>query len=131
MRNEIQHLINYRMKQARETSEEVKFQIENNFLVIAVNRIYYGMFYMLLGLALKEGYKTSKHNQLIGWFNKEFVKTGKIERKIGRIIHQAYQDRTDGDYGLFVKFEKEEVFEKHKNMNRFLDKLENLIKEKN
>ena len=128
MQNEFQHLINYRIKQARETSEEVKFQIENNYLVIAVNRIYYGMFYMLLALALKEGYKTSKHNQLIGWFNKEFVKTGKIDRETGKIIHQAYQDRTDGDYGLFVEFEKEEVLEKHKNINRFLDKLEELIK---
>jgi len=131
MQTEIQHLIDYRIKQAWETSEEVKFQIENNFLVIAVNRIYYGMFYMFLALALREGYKTSKHKQLIGWFNKEFVKTGKIDRETGKIIHQAYQDRTDGDYGLFVQFEKEEVQEKYKNMNHFLEKLEEFVKEKN
>lgn len=73
MQTEFQHLIDYRIYQAFETINEVEFQIENNFYVIAVNRIYYGMFYMLLALALKEGYKTSKHSQLLGWFNKEFV----------------------------------------------------------
>ncbi|WP_372935003.1 hypothetical protein [Mariniphaga sediminis] len=52
MQTEFQDLINYRIQQANETIKEVEFQIENNFLVIAVNRIYYGMFYMLLALAL-------------------------------------------------------------------------------
>jgi uncharacterized protein (UPF0332 family) len=129
MQTEFQDLINYRIQQANETIKEVEFQIENNFLVIAVNRIYYGMFYMLLALALKNGFKTSKHNQLLGWFNREFVKTGKIDRKIGKIVHKAFEDRTDGDYGIFVKFEKEEVIEKLENMKRFLFELEKLIKE--
>ncbi|RIH65988.1 HEPN domain-containing protein [Mariniphaga sediminis] len=129
MQTEFQDLINYRIQQANETIKEVEFQIENNFLVIAVNRIYYGMFYMLLALALKNGFKTSKHNQLLGWFNREFVKTGRIDRKIGKIVHKAFEDRTDGDYGIFVKFEKEEVIEKLENMKRFLFELEKLIKE--
>ena len=43
-------LIKYRMQQASECVEEVGFLIENNKLKIAVNRIYYGMFYSLLAL---------------------------------------------------------------------------------
>ncbi|WP_372935005.1 hypothetical protein [Mariniphaga sediminis] len=65
----------------------------------------------------------------MGWFNREFVKTEKIDRKIGKIVHKAFEDRTDGDYGIFVKFEKEEVIEKLENMKRFLFELEKLIKE--
>jgi len=130
MQTDFQNLINYRVQQAHETVKEVEFQIENNFLVIAVNRIYYGMFYMLLALALKNGFKTSKHSQLLGWFNKEFVKTGKIDREIGKIIHKAFEDRTDGDYGIFVRFEKEEVMEKFNDMKRFLFELEKLLNEK-
>jgi uncharacterized protein (UPF0332 family) len=130
MQTDFQHLINYRVQQANETVKEVEFQIENNFLVIAVNRIYYGMFYMLLALALKNRFKTSKHSQLVGWFNKEFVKTGKIDREIGKIVHKAFEDRTDGDYGIFVQFEKEEVMEKLNDMKRFLFELEKLINEK-
>lgn len=130
MQNDFQELINYRVNQAFDTIKEVEFQIENGFLNIAVNRIYYGIFYMLLALALKNNFKTSKHNQLLGWFNKEFIKTGIIDRETGKIAHKAYEDRTDGDYGLFIEFEKEEVIEKLHDMKRFLSELEKIIIEK-
>jgi uncharacterized protein (UPF0332 family) len=129
MQNEFQDLINYRITQAFDTVKEVEFLIENNYLVIAVNRIYYGMFYMLLALALLKGFKTSKHSQLLGWFNKEFVKSGKVDRKIGRIVHKAFEDRTDGDYGLFVQFEKKDIKNKLKDMKQFLFEIDKLIKQ--
>lgn len=106
MQGKLNELIKYRVEQAHKTINEVDLLIEQNLLVIAINRIYYGMFYMLLALALKEGFKTSKHKQLIGWFNKEYIKTEKIDRKIGKHIQNAYEDRSDGDYGVFVQFKK-------------------------
>ncbi len=49
--------------------------IQHDKLAIAVNRILcLRSFYMLSALALKHGFSTSKHKQLIGWFNKQFVK---------------------------------------------------------
>jgi uncharacterized protein (UPF0332 family) len=39
-------LINYRLEQARETIEVVDLLINSNKLSTAVNRIYYGMFYI-------------------------------------------------------------------------------------
>jgi uncharacterized protein (UPF0332 family) len=127
MQNELQDLINYRIQQAYKTQNEVEFLIKNNLLIIAVNRIYYGMFYMLLALSLKHGFKTSKHSQLLGWFNKEFVKSEKTDREIWKIIHKAYEDRTDGDYGIFVKFEKREVEKKFQDMKVFVIEIEKLI----
>jgi len=121
-------LINYRIDQARNTIMEVEFQVEHGFLGIAVNRIYYGMFYILLALAMKKGYKTSKHQQLLGWFNKEFVKTGKVSRKAGRIVNQAFEDRADSDYGLFIEFTKEEVIEKMEDMRLFISELAEFIR---
>lgn len=79
MLDEFSELIKYRRQQAIDTIAEVNFQIENGYYKIAVNRIYYRMFYLLFALALKHGYKTSKHQQLIGWFTKEFIKTGIID----------------------------------------------------
>ncbi|HKI87378.1 MAG TPA: HEPN domain-containing protein, partial [Draconibacterium sp.] len=97
---------------------------------LAINRIYYAMFYMLLALSLKVGFKTSKHRQLLGWFNREFIKTGKLDRSFGKIIHNAYEDRTDGDYGIFVKFEKNEVEKKFQDMKKFIAEIEKLIRDK-
>jgi uncharacterized protein (UPF0332 family) len=66
-------LIKYRLQQAKDTIELSVFLLESNRLVVAVNRIYYGMHYALTALALKYKFETSKHGQLIGWYNKEFV----------------------------------------------------------
>jgi uncharacterized protein (UPF0332 family) len=120
-------LINYRIEQAKAAISDVEILIEQNLLTLAINRIYYGMFYMLLALALKNGFKTSKHNQLIGWFNKEYIKTGIIDTKFGKIVNKGFEDRTDGDYGIFVQFEKEEVLLKLSDMKEFILEIEEKI----
>lgn len=63
-------LIEYRLQQSIDTIELANFLVASDKLVIAVNRIYYGMYYALTALALKNRFETSKHLQLIGWFNK-------------------------------------------------------------
>ena len=75
------NLIRYRLDEAFESIEDVRLLIEHERLRSAVNRIYYGMFYSLLALALANNFETSKHSQLIGWFNKEFIHSGLIDPK--------------------------------------------------
>ncbi len=45
------------------------------------------MFYSLLALAIAYKYETSKHAQIIGWFNKNFVHEGKFDERFGKIIN--------------------------------------------
>lgn len=54
-------LIKYRLEQARDTIDVVELLIKNDKLSSAINRIYYGMFYSLLALALQYNFETSKH----------------------------------------------------------------------
>ena len=119
-------LIKNRIEQAENTIHEISILITNGLYKTAVNRIYYGMFYMLLALALKYNFKTSKHRQLIGWFNQNFIKPGKINTKYGKMINYAFENRSDSDYGIFVEFTKEEVEQMHKEMKSFIDELKNL-----
>ena len=93
-------LIKYKLEQARETIEVVDLLLKNDKFSTAVNRIYYGMFYSILALALQNNYETSKHQQLIGWFNKEFIRTGLIEKDYGRMLRDAYENRNYGDYDI-------------------------------
>ena len=102
-------LIAYRMQQAFETIELATFLADSQKFVIAVNRIYYGMYYALTALALKKSFETSKHGQLIGWFNKEFIASKKLDSKFGKSLRNAYQNRTKGDYDAFVTFSQQEV----------------------
>jgi len=95
-------LINYRIEQAKDTIELARFLIDSKRFVVAVNQTYYGLFYALTALAIKHGYETSKHGQLIGWFNKEFIASNRLDKKYGRILRIAYQNRTKGDYDAYV-----------------------------
>jgi uncharacterized protein (UPF0332 family) len=103
------HLIDYRLNQAKESLEIAELLIKLPNYPTALNRIYYSVFYCLLAVGLKYDYKTSKHSQLIGWFNKNFIATGKMESKYGKIIRKAYEYRLMADYDAFVEFDKENV----------------------
>ena len=96
-------------------------------MAVAVNRIYYGMYYIVSALALKYHFKTSKHHQLIGWFNKEFIAKGIIDPVLGQILRNSFQSRTKGDYDAFITFEKEEVKSMLKDMEYFIESLEDFI----
>ena len=122
-----EELIQYRLKQAGDTVEEVRVLMENNLFKIAVNRVYYGMFYMLSALAIKYGYETSKHLQLIGWFNKHFIKTGRIDPKYGKMVNDAFENRSDSDYGVFVEFSRNDVTIMVEEFESFITALKNII----
>jgi uncharacterized protein (UPF0332 family) len=122
-----QALINYRLEQAKDTVELSQFLIDENQLVIAVNRIYYGMYYAVAALALKHRFETSKHSQLIGWFNRQFIANKTLDPVYGKILRNAFNKRIKGDYDAFISFEKEEVLNLHQEMKEFIQALELLL----
>jgi uncharacterized protein (UPF0332 family) len=62
-------IIKIKIEKSEKCIDDVAFLIENDKLVLAVNRIYYGIFYAISALALRNSFLTNKHQQLIGWFN--------------------------------------------------------------
>lgn len=120
-------LINYRLEKAKETAEEAELALTHNKLRLAENRIYYAIFYIVHALSILENFSTSKHATLKGWFNKEFVFTGKIDSRFYKIYNRAFDKRQEGDYDDFVVFEKAEVIEDLKDMKEFLIELESFI----
>jgi len=119
--NDRDALVAYRLQQAYETIELTKFLVESHKLVIAVNRIYYGMYYALTALALHNSFETLKHGQLIGWFNKTFISTKKLDSRFGKNLRNAFQNRTKGDYDAFISFTQYEVELMLNDMIEFID----------
>lgn len=85
------------------------------------------MFYILSALSLKNDFSTSKHQQLIGWFNKKFIATSEIDRKYGRMLHKAYSNRSTGDYDDFAEFEAEDVKKSFDEMKDFIKTIRTLL----
>jgi uncharacterized protein (UPF0332 family) len=104
-----QVLIDHRIFQAKESVKAADLLKNNQQYSAAVNRIYYGMFYMVSALALRYQYNTSHHQQLIGWFNKTFIKEKLIDAKYQRMLRAAFQNRMDADYGEFVIYSEDEI----------------------
>jgi len=121
-------LIQYRLEEARETITDVELLINNKRNRAAINRIYYGMFYALLALGVKYQFETSKHLQLIGWFNKTFIHEGLIDTKYGKIINKAFNRRTKGDYDSYIEFTSETVLEMFVEMKDFIMAIEDFLR---
>jgi len=127
MDNDKEAIIKYRLERSKMTINEAKIAIENNQLFLAENRIYYSIFYIVSALAIKNNFSTSKHTQLIGWFNKNFVSTDKVSKEIGEIYKTAFENRQEGDYEDFTTFELEDVKRDFFNMLRFIEEIEKLL----
>ena len=123
-------LIQYRLDEAKDTQTDVALLISHDRLRAAINRIYYGMFYALLALGLKYNFETSKHLQLLGWFNKNFIHEGLIDTKYGKIINKAYNRRTKGDYDSYVEFDIDLINEMFVEMKDFINAIDEFIKNK-
>jgi len=91
-------LIKNQIARAEKAITQVELCLTNDQPDMALNRIYYGMFYAMQALALKDDFETSKHQQLIGWFNKNYVHTGVFPKEFTAFIKKAFDARMDADY---------------------------------
>jgi uncharacterized protein (UPF0332 family) len=55
-------LVKYRLDQAKDSIELVRFLIDSKKLPVAVNRIYYGIYYSITALSIANKFETSKHD---------------------------------------------------------------------
>lgn len=101
--------------------------LEVDLLSTAQNRLYYAIFYIVSALAKKHGFVTAKHSQLLGWFNKEFVKTQKLGTEISRIYTKSYEFRQKNDYTFEFKPNKEKLQEDLELAKNFISKIKQLL----
>jgi uncharacterized protein (UPF0332 family) len=94
------------LKNALEKLETARILYENARYDDAVSRAYYGAFHAMTAALLSKDLSYSSHGQVIGAFNREFIKTGIFPKQYTSIIQALFDDRQIGDYGIFVKISK-------------------------
>ena len=120
-------LVRHRINRAYETRNEALLLFENRMFPAVVNRVYYSMFYSLSALAIYDGFQTGKHAQLIGWFNKNYVKNGKVDARYSKIISQAFDKRMLGDYADVPEFSQQELETMLSESGEFINAISDLI----
>jgi uncharacterized protein (UPF0332 family) len=104
-----EELIKYRIAKAYETLQVVDIQIENQLWNTAINRLYYACYYAVIALLLKKGIKAVTHAGIRQMFGLHFVKTGIIEKDLGKYYSNIFDKRLTGDYEDFIDYDEEDV----------------------
>ena len=123
-------LINYRLDRARESLKAAHLMFENALYIPAINRIYYSMFYAVQALLILRESTFSRHGQVKGFFNREFVKTGIFPKEFGRLFNAAFEYRQKFDYVDLITPESGLISEYLAKAETFIDKLSGFIHEK-
>ena len=115
-----------RLKQAEESLDEAKYLYDGRKSPRSViNRAYYAMFYSILALLIFEQYASSKHSGVLSFFNSQFVKTGLIEKNLGRAVNKAIDLRQRGDYREEIDLRREMVEPFLDQARKFIDAIKN------
>jgi uncharacterized protein (UPF0332 family) len=90
--------VKYRIESARNTLEAAKVLSENGFWNSAVNRLYYAVFYAVNALLVLNKIQTKSHSATKSQFSLHFVKTGRFDKKYGRLLSELFDWRQKSDY---------------------------------
>ncbi len=80
---------------------------ENGQFEDSISRSYYCAFLAISALLLSKDLSFSLHSQIIGNFNKEFVKTGILSKEFTENIQSLFEDRQLSDYDALASFTSE------------------------
>ncbi|MFO7614360.1 MAG: HEPN domain-containing protein [Bacteroidales bacterium] len=122
-------LVLYRMSRANEALEDARILAREERWNACVNRLYYGCFYAVSALLVRDGLSSSKHAGVRGLFNREYVKTGKIPKDLARIFNDLFERRQEGDYIDFVSFQESQVLPWISKAEKLIEYIAGLIQE--
>jgi len=123
-------LYEYRLNQAEITLDDAKKMLLAKISPRSViNRAYYAMFYILLALFMKVNLniKTSKHTGVISIFDKEFVLSGKIDRKYSKMLHMIFDDRQEYDYKELIEVSQNDAINAVDYADDFINEIKRFI----
>jgi len=80
----------FRIESAHRTLEAAKVLADNDFWNSAVNRLYYSLFYAVNALLVMNEIQTKSHSATKSQFSLYFVKTGKFDKKYGKLFSELF-----------------------------------------
>lgn len=119
--------VKYRIESAHKTFDAAKVLAENGFWNSAVNRLYYSIFYAVNALLVMNEIQTKSHSATKSQFSLHFVKTGKFDKKYGRLLSELFDWRQKGDYENIFDYDNDSVQPLFKPVNEMIRLIEEEI----
>jgi len=105
MEQKIEDMVKAQISKSEEKLRAARLLLKDEFFDDAISRAYYAVFHAANAVLLTEGMNAESHSGLKTLFGLRFIKTGKIDRKYGRILNKLKDERENGDYDIFTDFD--------------------------
>lgn len=110
MEYNIEETIKSTIKKSDEAMLSALSNYQNEYYETCQNRLYYAIFYIVTALAYKDNFITSKHSQLMRWFNRKYIHENKIfDDKFFAIYKEAFENRQKSDYDYTYVPDRNEI----------------------
>jgi len=120
-------VVRYWWSKAEDSLASAQREFEAQAYDFAVNRLYYAAFYAVSAALLERKLSFKKHTGVRATFHREFIKTGLLGVKWGKLYDQLFEDRQEGDYVALIAFDREYVEAQLTRCTQFLNELRPLI----
>jgi uncharacterized protein (UPF0332 family) len=117
------------LERAEASIQAAKDLAEGGYYDFVASRAYYAAFYAATAVLLCEELEFSKHSGVIAFIHREFVKTGRLDKRHGKNLNWLFELRGVGDYGATIHVSRRDAERAIKVAAEFLDAIEALIDE--
>ncbi|MCX6266820.1 MAG: HEPN domain-containing protein [Bacteroidetes bacterium] len=115
----------HRIETAYKTLEAAKLLSDNGYYNSAINRLYYAVFYAVNALLVRSEVYAQSHSGVKSQFSLLFIKSGKLDKKFGKLLAQLYDWRQKGDYENLYDFSAESVTSLFQPVHEMISAIEN------
>lgn len=110
----------YRLEKAITLLTQAELLLKNRQYDGSVNRSYYAIFNAVRAMLALVRLDSQSHRGVISFFDRYFVKTGIVEKRLSTIVHEAFDTRQDNDYEDFYQPTEAEAQEQFEHATEFI-----------
>lgn len=114
-------LVQYRIDVAKEKLKSAYILLEAGQYKDSIGRSYYALFSAVRAVLAKDQVDFSKHAGVIAYFQKNYIKTERFERKYSKYLTSAFQIRNSCDYDDFYIVSKANAEEQYRKVKEMID----------
>lgn len=125
-------IIDNAVKKSEDAINAAEYNFKNKFYTTCQNRLYYAIFYIVTALAYTDNFITSKHSQLMSWFNKKYIYTDKIfDEQMFKIYKEAFTNRQKSDYDFMYIVNENDLCSSIKDVKTFVKNIKDYLQKNN
>ena len=115
------------LAKARDQIDSARIMLENGRFDDSVSRSYYAVFHAISAALYSKELSYSTHSQVIGAFNREFVKNGIFPSSFTKMIKRMFNECQTGDYDFDSCIDEETARESLENAATIISGIERYL----